>query len=136
MIRFIKIQSENMKMTYGTLVYLYFIWFGSKNNMRNSVNLNESRGKSENVHFDVLLLSIGYKISVKKVYTEEFSHDTEKRSKKKNWLFVCKMTWGIWRILTRVVESLKIFALIGYFCREYVILDLKKWRGVVSWKMT
>ena len=81
MVRFIKIQSENMKMTYGTLVYLYFVWFGSKNNMRNSVNLNESRGKSENVHFDVLLLSIGYKISVKKVYTEEFSHDTKKRSK-------------------------------------------------------
>ena len=45
------------------------------------MNLNESRGKSENVNFDVLLLSIGYKISVKKVYTEEFSHDTKKRSK-------------------------------------------------------
>ena len=30
----------------------------SKNDMRNSVNFNASSGKSENLHFDVLLLSI------------------------------------------------------------------------------
>ena len=30
---------------------------GSKNNMRNFVNFNASSGKSENWHFDVLLLS-------------------------------------------------------------------------------
>ena len=29
---------------------------GSKNDMRNSVNFNDSSGKSENLHFDVLLL--------------------------------------------------------------------------------
>ena len=40
---------------------------GSKNNMRNLVNLNVSSGKSENLHFDVLLLSIAYKVSAKKV---------------------------------------------------------------------
>ena len=41
---------------------------GSKNDMRNLVNFNESRGKSENLHFDVLLfLSIAYKVSAKKV---------------------------------------------------------------------
>ena len=41
---------------------------GSKNYMRNLVNFNASKGKSENLHFDVvLLLSIAYKVSAKKV---------------------------------------------------------------------
>ena len=38
---------------------------GSKNDMRNLVNFNASSGKSENLHFDVLLLSIAYKVSAK-----------------------------------------------------------------------
>ena len=40
---------------------------GSKNDMMNLVNLNASSGKSQNLHFDVLLLSIAYKASAKKV---------------------------------------------------------------------
>ena len=40
---------------------------GSKNDMRILVNLNASSGKSENLYFDVLLLSIAYKVSTKKV---------------------------------------------------------------------
>ena len=40
---------------------------GSKNDMRNFVNFNASSGKSENLHFDVLLLSIVYNVSAKKV---------------------------------------------------------------------
>ena len=39
----------------------------SKNDMRNFVNFNVRSGKSENLHFDVLLLSIAYKVSAKKV---------------------------------------------------------------------
>ena len=40
---------------------------GSKNDIRNLVNLNVSSGKSENLHCDVLLLSMAYKHSPKKV---------------------------------------------------------------------
>ena len=40
---------------------------GFKNDMRNLLNINVSSGKSENLHFDVLLLSIAYKVSAKKV---------------------------------------------------------------------
>ena len=40
--------------------------------MRNLVNFNASSGKSENLHFDVLLLSITYEVSAKKS-TEELS---------------------------------------------------------------
>ena len=43
---------------------------GSKNGMKNLVNLYPSSGKSKNLHLDVLLLSIAYK-----------SHDTKRRSK-------------------------------------------------------
>ena len=41
--------------------------FGCKNDMRNLVNFHASSGKSENLHFNVLLLSILCKISAKKV---------------------------------------------------------------------
>ena len=40
---------------------------GSKNDMKNLVNFNASSDKSENLHLDVLLLSIAYKVSAKKV---------------------------------------------------------------------
>ena len=40
---------------------------GSKNDMRNLVNFNGSRTKSENLHFDVLLLSTAYKVPAEKV---------------------------------------------------------------------
>ena len=41
--------------------------FGFKNDMMNVLNFNASNGKSENLDFDVLLLSIAYKASAKKV---------------------------------------------------------------------
>ena len=53
---------------------------GFKNDMRNLVNFNASSGKSENLHLDVLLLSIAYKVSAK-MYRRIISHDTKKRSK-------------------------------------------------------
>ena len=40
---------------------------GSKNDMKNLVNFNVSSSNPENFHFDVLLLSIAYKVSAKKV---------------------------------------------------------------------
>ena len=39
---------------------------GFKNDMTNLVNFNASSGKSENLHFDVLLLSSIYKVSATK----------------------------------------------------------------------
>ena len=38
---------------------------GLKNGMTNLVNFNVSSGISENLHFDMLLLSIAYKVSAK-----------------------------------------------------------------------
>ena len=50
---------------------------GFKNDMINLVNFNASNGRSENLHFDVLLLSIAYiKFQLKKC-RRVISHDTE-----------------------------------------------------------
>ena len=46
---------------------------GSKNDMKNLMNLNVTSGKSESLHFDVLLFSIAYKVSAKKVQNNYFS---------------------------------------------------------------
>ena len=40
---------------------------GSKDDMRNLVNFNASSVKSKNLHFDLLLFSIVYKVSAKRV---------------------------------------------------------------------
>ena len=40
---------------------------GFQNYMTNLVNFNASSGKSENLHFDVLLLSMAFQVPVKKV---------------------------------------------------------------------
>ena len=40
---------------------------GSKNDTTNLLNFTAISGKSEKLHFNVLLLSIAYKVSVKKV---------------------------------------------------------------------
>ena len=111
--------------------------FGFKNDMRNLVNFNASSDKSENLHFDVLLLSIAYKISAKKVQKSYLSwHWRVIQNLKKNWIFVWKMTWVVWWILMQAVESLEIFTLMGYFCRKFVMFELKKYRQFVSWKVT
>ena len=88
---------------------------GSKNDFRNLVNFKASSGKSENLHFDVLHLSIAYKVSAKKVQKNYLSWHWKKiQTLEKNWLFVW-MTWENWWTLTRAVESLKICTLMDYF---------------------
>ena len=127
-------------MSHNTKEYPKFeekLTFGSKNDMRNLVNFNVSSGKSESLHFDVLLFSIAYKVPAKKVQKNYLSWHWKKiQTLKKNWLFIWKMTWGIWWTLTWAVESLKICTLMGYFCRKYVMFEQKKYRGTVLWKMT
>ena len=50
---------------------------GFKNDMKNLVNFIANRGKSENLHFDVLLLSIAYIKFQLKNCRRVTSHDTE-----------------------------------------------------------
>ena len=48
-----------------------------------------------------------------------------------NWLVVWKMTWGIWQIFTRALESLKIGILMGSFNPKLKKYELKIHRGVI-----
>ena len=82
-------------------------------------------------------LSIAYKVSAKKVHQSYLSwHWRAIQTLKKNWLFVWKMTWGIWWILTQAVENLKTCTFMDYVCWKHVMFEIKKCKGVVSWKMT
>ena len=47
--------------------YIKVMTQDSKNDVRNLVNFDLSSGKSENSHFDMLLLSIACKVSAEKV---------------------------------------------------------------------
>ena len=110
---------------------------GLKNDIRNLVNFYASSWKSKNWHFDWIRLSKAYKYLDEKVQKSYVSwHWRVMQSLKKNWLLVPKITWGIWWILMGAVISLRVFTLMGYFGRKYVMFELKKCRGTVSWKMT
>ena len=54
---------------------------------------------------------------------------------KKNWIVVWKMTWGIWQIFTRALESGKIPTLMGSFCPKQEMHDLKIYRGFMFMTM-
>ena len=91
---------------------------GLKNDIRNLVNFHASSWKSENLHFDWIHLSKAHRHLDEKVQKSYVSwHWRVMQSLKKNWLFIPKMTWGIWWILMRAVASLEICNLMYYFCQ-------------------
>ena len=49
---------------------------------------------------------------------------------KRNWLVISKLTWGIWWILTRAVESSKNFHFNVLLLTKHILFELKKYRGV------
>ena len=53
--------------------YIKVMTLDSKIDVRNLVNFNLSSGKSENSHFDMLLLSIAYKVSAETVQKDYLS---------------------------------------------------------------
>ena len=91
----------------------------------NLLNFNASSGKSENLHFDALLLSIAYKYSAKKVQKSSLITLKTDPNLEEKLTFVWKMTWEIWWILTQAVENLKICTFMRYFCQKYVMFELK-----------
>ena len=108
---------------------------GLKNNIRNLVNFYASSQKSESFYFDGLLLSQACNVLDEKLQKSFVSwHWRVMQSLKKNWLLVPKMTWGIGWILMWVLASLKICALMCYFCRKYITLDPYLWRTMQSLK--
>ena len=87
---------------------------------------------AEKSHFDGLLLSRSYKVPAKKVQKSYLSWQWRMiQGLKKIWVLFSNMTWGIWWILMRAVESLKIFTFMGLFCKKYWMVELKKQKNCV-----
>ena len=74
--------------------------------------------------------------SISLKFTEELSVMTMKNYAKfkRNWLVISKLTWGIWRILTWALESLKNFHFNGFLLSKVFIVWTKKvQRSYLSW---
>ena len=120
----------------GIAKFKWNLTCGLKNDIRNLANFHANISKSGNLGFDWSRLSKAYKYLDEKVQKSyAWLHWRVIQSLNKKWLLVPKMTWGIWRILTWAVQSLKISTLLVYFCRKYIMFMLKRYRGVVLWKI-
>ena len=82
----------------------------------------------KSLHFDWFLLCKVYNVWSEKVWRVIF-HETEEWSK--NWLVVWKITWGIWQIFTRALESFRTGTLMGSFCPKQKMYEFKIFRGVM-----
>ena len=92
------------------------IWRGIDLSFQDWQILTQALENLKNFHFNGLLLSKIYIALAKKVQRSYLSwHWRVMQNLKKNWLVVWKMTWGIWQIFTRALESLKIGTLMGSF---------------------
>ena len=67
-------------------------------------------------------------------FTEELCIMTMMQNLKRNWLVVSKLTWRIWRILTRALKSHKNLQLNGLFLNKvYSVWAKKVGRSYVWW---
>ena len=79
------------------------------------------------LHFDWPLLCKVYNVWLRKAQRRCVSwHSRVMQNLKKNWLVVWKMTWGIWQIFIRTLESNKIGTFMGSFLSKVEM----------SWKFT
>ena len=73
----------------------------------------------QNLHFDWPLSCKVCNVWPKKVQRSYLSwHWIVMQNLKKNWLVVWKMTWEIWQIFIRTLESVKIGTFMGSFCSK------------------
>ena len=91
--------------------------------------------KSQNLHFQWFLLCKVFNIWPKKVRRSYLSwHWRVIENLERNQHVVSKLTWGIWRILTRALENLKNFDFNGLFLsRAYIVWAKKVQRSYLSW---
>ena len=94
-------------------------------------NLIRALESLQNLHFDLFLLCRVFGFWPKKVQRSYFSWQWRvMQNLEKNWLVVWKMTWGIWQIFTRALQSLKIGTLIRFFNPKKKMYELKIYRAV------
>ena len=93
------------------------------------VIFNASSGKSENLHFDVLILSKVYHVWTKKS-TGELCHSNEEWRKIWRGTDLClKNDIRILANFDQTLESLKIWTLMGFFWSKSIVFEVKKYIG-------
>ena len=107
----------------------------SKNDMRNLANFHQSTQKSQNWDFNRVLLSKVENVRAESLQGIYVSWQWRMiQNLKKNWLVYSKLTWGIWRILTRVLTNLKHFHFSRVlFSKVYNVWAKKVRRSYVWW---
>ena len=104
-------------------------------NDKKLVNFDLSTWKPQKFALLLLLCKV-FNVCPKKVQRNYLSwHWRVMQNLKKNWLVVRKMTWRVWQILTRALESVKIGTLMGSFCPKYKMYEPKIYRGVIFMTM-
>ena len=91
------------------------------------------------LHFDWFLLCKVFNVWPKKAQRSYLSwHWKVMQNLNKNWFVVWKMTWGIWQIFTRALESVKIGNLMESFCpkeKKYELKNLQRSYVLWQWRM-
>ena len=106
--------------------------FAFKNDMRNLRNFHQSTWKSQNWDFDGILLSKVENVWAENLQGSYVSWQWRMMQKlKRNWLVSSKLTWGIWRILTRALENLKNLHFNGLLLNKVHVWTKKKYRGIL-----
>ena len=101
--------------------------------IRNLTKFDPSSLKSQKFHFKELLLSKVYIVWAKKVQRSYLSSSWKGiQNLESNRLVVSKLPSGIRQNLTRAVESFKNFILMSSCSAEYILFELKMYRGVIS----
>ena len=104
-------------------------------NDKELVNFDLSTWKPQKFALLLLLCKV-FNVCPKKVQRNYLSwHWRVMQNLKKNGLEVRKMTWRVWQILTRALESVKIGTLMGSFCPKYKMYEPKIYRGVIFMTM-
>ena len=112
-------------------------WLVAWKMTRNLVNFHVSCRKSENLHFDQILLSKTYKDLYEKIQKSYVSwHWRVVQSLQKNWLLVSNMTWGFWWIFNQPLKSPKIPLRWVILSKVYEVWTKKIQRNYLSWHWT
>ena len=91
-------------------------WNFTKNH-KNLVSFDPSTQKSQKFPLSLVPFVQVYNVCPKKVQRGYLSwHWRATQNLKKNWLLLWKMTWGIWQIFIRTLESVKIGTFMASFC--------------------
>ena len=97
-----------------------------KIDMKTLMSFNKALKNLKNLHFNGLPLTKVYNVWAKKVQgSYVWWHWMLMQNLMKNWLFLSKITWGIWEIFTRALESLKIWTLMRCFIQSRKCMTLK-----------